>query len=100
MSRNDATGAMCCKLPGTEFLSSKLWRNTESRSSASQLPASSGTPSVAVHSIPDKNGDAEAFPLQNRRYCFRGGRGLIMNPLAEIPKGSQGLSDVSSSVVV
>ncbi|KAK6117978.1 LOW QUALITY PROTEIN: hypothetical protein DH2020_048278 [Rehmannia glutinosa] len=97
MSHNDA---MCCKLPGTDFLSSKLWRKTESRPSTSRLPTSCGTPSVAaVQNIPGKNETPEGFPLQNRRYRFRGGHGLIMNPLAEIPRGSQGLSEVSSSGV-
>ncbi|KAK6148392.1 hypothetical protein DH2020_019304 [Rehmannia glutinosa] len=97
MSHNDA---MCCNLPGTDFLSSKLWRKTEARSSTSRLPTSCGTPSVAaLHSIPSKNEGAEEFPLQNRRSRFRGGHGLIMNPLAEIPRGSQGLSEVSSSGV-
>ncbi|KAK6123014.1 hypothetical protein DH2020_043243 [Rehmannia glutinosa] len=97
MSHNDA---MCCNLPGTDFLSSKLWRKTEGRSSTSRLPTSCGTPSVAaVQNIPGKNETPEGFPLQNRRYRFRGGHGLIMNPLAEIPRGSQGLSEVSSSGV-
>ncbi|KAL8457646.1 hypothetical protein ACS0TY_035494 [Phlomoides rotata] len=89
MPRNDT---MCCKLPGTEFLSSKLWRKTEDRPAASP-------PSVAVPSTPGNIADAEGFPLQNRRYRLRGGRGLIMNPLAEIPRASRGLSEVSSSGV-
>ncbi|KAG8379063.1 hypothetical protein BUALT_Bualt07G0049300 [Buddleja alternifolia] len=97
MSQNNAT---CCKLPGSDFLSSKLWRKTEARSSTSRLP-SCGTPSVAaVGRISDKNGDAQGFPLQNRRYEFQGGRGLIMNPLAKIPRSSRGLPEISSSGVV
>ncbi|KAK4489065.1 hypothetical protein RD792_004859 [Penstemon davidsonii] len=90
-----ASGAMCCKLPGTNFLSSKLFRKTDGRPLISRLPAYYGTPSVAgVRSIPN----AEGFPLENRRYRFQGGRGLIMNPLAEIPRGSNGLSEASSSI--
>ncbi|KAK6148467.1 hypothetical protein DH2020_019379 [Rehmannia glutinosa] len=97
MSHNDA---MCCNLPGTDFLSSKLWRKTEGRPSTSRLPTSCGTPSVAaVQNIPGKNETPEGFPLQNRRYRFRGGHELIMNPLAEIPRGSLGLSEASSSGV-
>ncbi|KAK4394590.1 TORTIFOLIA1-like protein 3 [Sesamum angolense] len=98
--RTSANDALCCKLPGTDFLSSKLWRKTEPRPySTSRLPAASGTPSVAA-SIPRKNGHAEGFRLQNQKYQFHGGHGLIKNPLAEIPRGSQGASEVSSSGVV
>lgn len=97
MSQNN--GAMCCKLPGADFLSSKIWRKTEILpSSTSRLTASLGTPSVAaVRSIPAKNGDSEGFPLQNGKYRFRGGHGLRMNPLAEIPRGSLRLPEGSSS---
>ncbi|KAL0342770.1 UNVERIFIED_CONTAM: TORTIFOLIA1-like protein 3 [Sesamum calycinum] len=98
--RTSANDALCCKLPGTDFLSSKLWRKTEPRPySTSRLPVASGTPSVAA-SIPRKNGHAEGFRLQNQKYQFHGGHGLIKNPLAEIPRGSQGASEVSSSGVV
>ncbi|PIN02979.1 hypothetical protein CDL12_24503 [Handroanthus impetiginosus] len=85
MSQNND---MCCKLPGTDFLSSKLWRKEEGRPSTSQLPSSCG------------NGDAEGFTLQNQRYRFHGGRGLIMNPLADISRSSQGPQEVSSKNVV
>ncbi|KAL0421848.1 UNVERIFIED_CONTAM: TORTIFOLIA1-like protein 3 [Sesamum latifolium] len=101
MSQNSAAGAMCCKLPGTDFLSSKLWRKAQGRSSTSRLPSSSGTPSVAaVRSVSDKNGDGERFPLENRRSLLQGGRGLIVNPLAKISSGSMGFPDISSSGVV
>ncbi|KAI3464026.1 hypothetical protein Pfo_020689 [Paulownia fortunei] len=102
MSQNGAARAMCCKIPGTEFLSSKLWRKAEPRSSASRLSAASGgTPSMAaVRSIPDKIGDGEGFPVENRRFLLQGGRGLIVNPLAKISGGSLGFSEVSSSGVV
>lgn len=79
MSSNDA--ATCCSLPGTEFLSSKLRRKTEVRSSS----ASCGAPSV-------NNEDGKGW-----RHRLRGGNGLIMNPLAEIPR--VGLSQVSSNGV-
>lgn len=96
MPRNDA---MCCKLPGTEFLSSKIWRKTEDRPAAPQLPASCGTPSVAVPSTSGNHRDGEGFPLQNRRYRLRGGGGLIMNPLAEVPRASHGLWEAKNNVV-
>ncbi|KAL3640647.1 hypothetical protein CASFOL_015615 [Castilleja foliolosa] len=81
MSRNDD---VCCKLPGSNFFSSRLWRKPETRSLPSRLQSSCGAPSVAMlPSIPCKNEEAEKFPLQNRKYNLRGGRGIIMNPLAE-----------------
>ncbi|KAG8388635.1 hypothetical protein BUALT_Bualt02G0145900 [Buddleja alternifolia] len=82
MTQNDA---ICCKLPGTEFLSSKLWRK-EARSSTSHLPASGGTfQSVgAVRSIFHKNG---------RRL-------IVKNPLAKISHRSLGFPEVSSNGVV
>ncbi|CAI9753913.1 unnamed protein product [Fraxinus pennsylvanica] len=73
MSRSDAAGAMCCKLPGAEFLSSKLWKKTEGRFSTSRFSISDGITSVAgVRNIPDKNGDREGFRLENRRHRLQG----------------------------
>ncbi|KAL7153371.1 hypothetical protein ABFS83_04G164200 [Erythranthe nasuta] len=90
VSRNSSSaGSMCCKVPGTEFLSSKLWRKAEARYSASRFPASGGTPLIADN--------IEGFLSENRRHPLRGGRGLIMNPLA---KNSTGFSDVLSGGVV
>ncbi|KAL8042114.1 hypothetical protein ABFX02_09G029800 [Erythranthe guttata] len=84
MSQKDA---LCCKLPGTDFLSSKLWRKTEASA-------------AGVRSIAGRSGDGEGiFPLHNRRYRFRGAHGLVMNPLAEISRSSRILPEVSSSGV-
>ncbi|KAL1531797.1 TORTIFOLIA1-like protein 3 [Salvia divinorum] len=83
MSQNGAAGAMCCKIPGTDFLSSKLWRKAGSRSSAPRLPASSG-----------RN------PSMEHRRLLQGRHALVINPLAKIPSGSPGLPEVSSSGAV
>ncbi|KAL7098639.1 hypothetical protein ACP275_09G030500 [Erythranthe tilingii] len=84
MSQKDA---LCCKLPGTDFLSSKLWRKTE-------------VSAAGVRSIAGRSGDGEGiFPWHNRRYRFRGAHGLVMNPLAEISRSSRILPEVSSSGV-
>ncbi|XP_057780826.1 TORTIFOLIA1-like protein 4 [Salvia miltiorrhiza] len=92
MSQNGAAGAMCCKLPGTDFLSSKLWRKAGSRSSTSRLPAASnGNPSVF--------GNGQGFPMEHRRF-LQGRHALVMNPLAKIPSGSPALPEVSSSGLV
>ncbi|XP_075503407.1 TORTIFOLIA1-like protein 3 [Primulina tabacum] len=69
MTRNSAAGTMLCNLPGTEFFRSKLWRKT-------------GCLSTTVSPT-----SPEGF-MKSSRYQLRGGRGLIMNPLAEIPTGS------------
>lgn len=70
MPRNSAAGTMLCKLSGTEFFSSKLWRKTGCLSTP-LLPTS-----------------PKGF-MKSSRYRLRGGRGLIMNPLAETPTGTQ-----------
>lgn len=101
MSRSDAAGAICCKLPGAEFLSSKLWKKTEGHFSTSRFSVSDGNTSVAgVRNIPDKNGDREGFKLENRRYRLQGGRGFIVNPLAEMPRRSLQIPEVSASGVI
>lgn len=69
-NRESASAAMCCKLPGAEFFSSKLWRRTQGRSSISQFPTSSGTPLVGL--------------AHNKASC-----GFIVNPLAEMNDYSQ-----------
>lgn len=92
MSQNGAAGAMCCKLPGTDFLSSKLWRKAGLRSSTPRLPvASGGNPSVF--------GNGEGFPMEHRRF-LQGRHALVMNPLAKIPSGSPRFAEVPSSGVV
>ncbi|KAL3618009.1 hypothetical protein CASFOL_038330 [Castilleja foliolosa] len=101
MSQNSPSRAVCCKLPGTEFLSSKLWRKAANRPSASRLPASRGTLSTsAIRSISDNIGASEGFPARKSRFLLRGGRGeVIVNPLAKLSSGSMGYSDASSSGV-
>lgn len=82
MSLNNADGTTCCKLPGTNFLTWKLWRRTEGRSSTSHLLASRGTPSMAAARGLDRTGDDTVPRLENRGYQVQGGRGIIKNPLA------------------
>ncbi|CAK9172339.1 unnamed protein product [Ilex paraguariensis] len=95
---NPNSATMCCKLPGAEFLSSKLWGRTEGRFSTSRF-SSSGTPSVAaMRNKTDKNGNNETFNLENRRFRHQGGGGgFIVNPLADIK--SQGISEITSNRV-
>ncbi|KAL6509598.1 hypothetical protein OROGR_022908 [Orobanche gracilis] len=74
MSQNRAAGAVCCKLPVTEFLSSKLFRKGAARSSVSRVPASDGI-------LADKIGASERFPVENTRFSLQGGRGVVVNPV-------------------
>lgn len=93
MSKTDSSRTTCCMLPGADFLSSKFWRKTEGRFSASRISTSSGTPSVAAMRYrDDANGSAERFKL-NRRFRLQGG-GFIVNPLAEIQSDSRGNTEV------
>lgn len=100
MPNTDSAGAMCCKLPGAEFISSKLWKRTEGRQSTSRYFASGGTSSVvALHNMGDKKGNTDTFKLENRRFGLQGGGGFIVNPLAEVHNDPQGISEASSNRV-
>ncbi|KAJ9140383.1 hypothetical protein P3X46_031037 [Hevea brasiliensis] len=82
----------CCMLPGADFLSSKLWRKTESRYSTSRF-CSTGTPSLAsMRHRADKNGNLETHNLESHRLRLQCGGGFIVNPLAEIHE-SRGISE-------
>ncbi|KAK2965154.1 hypothetical protein RJ640_005317 [Escallonia rubra] len=97
MSNMESTGSMCCRIPGADFLSSKLWRRAEGRYSTSRFSSSGGTPSVAaMHHMVDKNRNAEAFKGENRRFPHHAAGGFIVNPLAEVRSDSLGISEVSS----
>lgn len=82
---NTNSAAMCCKLPGAEFLTSKLWKRTEGRGVSSHFSASGGTSSAGLTSnIAGENGNGERFKPEHRRYRLHSSRGFIVNPLAEI----------------
>ncbi|XP_071702656.1 TORTIFOLIA1-like protein 4 [Rutidosis leptorrhynchoides] len=66
---------LCCKLPGADLLSSKLWKKTEIQHSSSRY---SSSPSV-------KNKNHESYNLHNSGFRLQGGgSGIIKNPLAEV----------------
>lgn len=100
MSRSgSAARTTCCLLPGAEFFSSKLWRKTEGRSAAPRFTASSRTQPVAasLRNVASRNVAPKAFLPENKSSRIQGGHAVIVNPLANIPSDSQGISDVSSS---
>ncbi|XP_027125822.2 TORTIFOLIA1-like protein 3 [Coffea arabica] len=101
MSNAASAGGLCCKLPGAEYLSSKLWKRTESRRATPMFTSSSATTAAAsMLSVANKSEDSEVFKLDNRRSRYQGGHGIIMNPLAEIPIDSRSIPGVSSNRIL
>ncbi|KAL8123498.1 TORTIFOLIA1-like protein 4 [Apium graveolens] len=82
ISGTRSAGTTCCRLPGAEFLYSKLWRRTEGQISAST--------EAIRHNMAIKN---EIKP-ENRRVRLQNGSGFIVNPLAEVHNNSQGFSEI------
>lgn len=70
MSSTNSTMKMCCKLPGTGFISSKFRRTN------SLL--------LAVHTLADENCRSNTLKLKDRRFQLQGDCGFILNPLAEV----------------
>ncbi|KAL8146614.1 hypothetical protein AgCh_004369 [Apium graveolens] len=77
-----SAGTTCCKLPGAEFLYSKLWRGTEGQISAST--------EAIRHNMAIKN----RIKPENRRVRLQNGSGFIVNPLAEVHNNSQWFSEI------
>ncbi|PHT47791.1 hypothetical protein CQW23_11999 [Capsicum baccatum] len=92
---NTNSAVMCCKLPGAEFLTSKLWKRTEGRGATSHFSASGGTSSGLTSNTAGEQGNGERFKLERGKYRLRSSRGFIVNPLAEIHSDPQGLSEPS-----
>lgn len=93
---NTNSASICCKLPGAEFLTSKLWKRTEGRGATSHFSASGGTSSAGlISNVAGQNGNGERLKLGNRRYRLHSSRGFIVNPLAEIHGDPQRISEPS-----
>lgn len=89
----DAIDDMCCKLPGTDFLSSKFWKKTDSRYTTSRLSFGSSASTNLVHNATDRNGSKEIFTTNSKRFQHRRDEGgSFMNPLAEIQSNLKGSS--------
>ncbi|KAG6766420.1 TORTIFOLIA1-like protein 4 [Populus alba x Populus x berolinensis] len=83
--RTDSVENTCCKLPGAEFLSSKLWRRTECRSSTSRFSSSGNTQSLnSVCSIPVKNASIETYNPGSQRSQRQSMGGFVVNTLADV----------------
>ncbi|XP_027362081.1 TORTIFOLIA1-like protein 4 [Abrus precatorius] len=87
----DATEDTCCKLPGTDFLSSKFWKKTEGRYSASRFSFGGIASTNVVHNAIDKDGSKEILAANNKRLQL--GKGAyFVNPLAEVQSDLKGYS--------
>ncbi|KAK1435794.1 hypothetical protein QVD17_01563 [Tagetes erecta] len=68
---------LCCKLPGADLLTSKLWKKSEIQHSSMRF-ASSSSSSANKKNLESSNIQTTGFNLRG------GGSGLIKNPLAEV----------------
>ncbi|XP_015965287.1 TORTIFOLIA1-like protein 4 [Arachis duranensis] len=89
----DATEDMCCKLPGSDFLSSKFWKKTETRFS------SSGSISSPITATADKADSKQMLTTTNhKRFQHRRG-GFFVNPLSDVESDSTHLEQHSHKMV-
>lgn len=71
----------CCKLPGTEFLSSKFWRRTEGRFSTLRLTSSGNMECFrAIHNT----ADTETYNRDNGKLQHLHGGGYFLNSLSDL----------------
>ncbi|XP_020089702.1 TORTIFOLIA1-like protein 3 [Ananas comosus] len=90
MSNNDTeVNNTCCRLPGTEFLSSRFWRRHDGRYS-SRFSVSD------IQYLSEEN--RASYKWDKQRVGFQGG--IVVNPLAEINPQSKGRVEVSSRTTV
>lgn len=80
----------CCRLPGTDFLSSKFWKKTEGRYSTSRFSFGSSASTNDMHNATDKDGSKELTANSRRFQHRRDDGGFFVNPLAEIQSDLKG----------
>lgn len=92
LSHPEPLDTLCCKLPGADFLTSKLWKKSEIHHSNARISAS---PFAATSHMVSKNINRELCNTENRGFRRQGGgSGLIKNPLAEVHRNSHGISEI------
>lgn len=94
-SKTNNAEDMCCKLPGSEFLSYKFWKKTDGRCSAPRLHAMTKFSPDAVHDR-DGCGSVEMFTTKNNGFRHHG-VGLYVNPLAHVSSDSKDGISVAAS---
>ncbi|KAI3759353.1 hypothetical protein L6452_07104 [Arctium lappa] len=80
LSNPEPTETVCCKLPGADFLTSKLWKKTVIQQHSN----------ARISTAPFANMNLESCNPENRGIWRQGGggSGLIKNPLAEVHRSS------------
>ncbi|PON46540.1 Armadillo-type fold containing protein [Parasponia andersonii] len=71
---SDSAENTCCKLPGTEFLSSKFWRRAEDRYSSRRF----SSPGI----VSSLDSDATFYKPESHRFQHQNGGAFVLNPLA------------------
>lgn len=89
VSNTDATDDTCCKLPGTDFLSSKFWKKTDGRYSTSRFSFGSVASTNPLHNATSKDGSKELL-TSNCNRLQHGKGGYFVNPLAEVQRDLKG----------
>ncbi|XP_030512995.1 TORTIFOLIA1-like protein 4 [Rhodamnia argentea] len=85
----DSADYTCCKLPGTEFLSSKFWRRAEGRCSTTRLSSSDGVPLTTVlHGISNKS-VAENHELGSQRVHNQYSGSSVVHQEADVQSNSR-----------
>ncbi|CAI0399045.1 unnamed protein product [Linum tenue] len=94
MSNNAHGSASCCRIPGADFFSSKLWRKADTHNPTPRLSSSRGISSLAGMRpmAGGRTSSVETFNLDNCRLRLQHRGGLIVNPLAEIHDSRRGLA--------
>ncbi|KAL3751678.1 hypothetical protein ACJRO7_012499 [Eucalyptus globulus] len=80
----------CCKLPGTEFLSSKFWRRAEGRCSTPRFSSSDGVPSTTgLHGVSNKSAGAENHELGSQRLHNQYNGSFVVNQETDFQSNSR-----------
>ncbi|CAJ1931611.1 unnamed protein product [Sphenostylis stenocarpa] len=83
-SNTDVTEDTCCKLPGTDFLSSKFWKKTEGRYGTSKFSLGNiASTNGVIDATTNKDGSKEILTANSNRL-LHGKSGYFVNPLTEI----------------
>ncbi|XP_047151414.1 TORTIFOLIA1-like protein 4 isoform X2 [Vigna umbellata] len=90
-SYTDVTDDTCCKLPGTDFLSSKFWKKTEGRYTTSKFSLGNIASTNGVHNgTTNRDGGKEILTPNNSRLQHGKGE-YFVNQLAEVQSNFKGL---------
>nr|XP_043615281.1 TORTIFOLIA1-like protein 3 [Erigeron canadensis] len=91
LSHTEPADTLCCKLPGADFLTSKLWKKMEIQHSNTRI---SSSPFTATGHINGNHMNLNSRDPENRGFRRHGGgNGLIKNPLAEVHRNAHVISE-------